>query len=335
MEEYQMKEELIVHILDRASEFISKENLIKLRNIYYEEVYEFDITKKCTALVPTTDLHSKLELYIACKRLEGLASSSLENYRRNLTLFFSAIQKDYKQINDMDARMYLAVQSNNHVSNVTLNNIMSPIRSFFKWLYELGHITEDPMKRIKTIKVEKRIRDPLSKDEIEAIRDNCKSTRNSTLAEVFLSTGCRLSEIQQLNKRDIDWENRSVKVFGKGSKERIVFLNSKSIYCLKKYLKSRSDNNEALFVGERKPHDRLGKRAIERAFSNMGKYADIQKNVFPHRLRNTCCTRFLANGAALHLVQDYLGHTDPKQTLMYTKVNKADVRYVYDKLMTN
>lgn len=328
-----MVNEIIIQILDKASLFLDDNNIHKLNNVLIEVLHNVNITKQSTELVPITDTYSKIKMFLACKKLEGLSPKSIKNYADTLYKFFNAVQKDYKHMTDMDLRMYLAVKSNQGNKNVSLNNQMSPVRSFFDWLYKQDYIAKDPMKTVKTIKVEKLIRKALNKRELEMLRDSCKTIRDKAMVEFFYSTASRLDEIQKLSKSQINWDNKSLIVYGKGAKEREVYLNEKSIYYLQKYFESRTDDEDAIFVSERSPHKRLGRRAIEARFSKLGKCANIKKPVFPHLLRHSFSSHALDAGMPITVVQEILGHNDLKSTQIYARMNKDIVQQTHRRLM--
>jgi integrase/recombinase XerD len=221
----------------------------------------------------------------------------------------------------MDCRVYLAKYSSSGVKNTTLNTISTTLRAFFSWLVNNDYILKNPMNSIKSIKTDKYIRKALTFEELEMLRDSCKSIREKALVEFFYSTGCRLDEVKKLNISDIDWNSKSTFVVGKGSKERQVFLTASAVIHLKKYIKSRKDLNEALFVGERAPHQRLGNRAIERVYKLLGERAGIKKAVYPHLVRHTTATHMLRRGASMTEVQKLLGHTSPATTQIYAQLD--------------
>lgn len=321
-----MKEEIIIKVLDKASEFLAQEQIQQLRNILEETLYDYTISPACTALTVLNDMPGKVMLFLASKKLDGCSKNTLENYSLILKKFCTFIQKDIEQIDSMDIRRYLAMYSKAGVKNSTLATIISTLKSFFGWLENEEYIQKSPMRKIKNIKVEKRVRKALNREELEMLRDACKTLREKAIVEFFYSTGCRLDEAQKLNQSDIDWSSGKVMVIGKGNKERPVYLNARAILHLKKYLVSRKDLNPALFISERKPYNRLGRRGIERVFSELGKRAGINKPVYPHLLRHTTATTMLQNGATLSEVQHYLGHDSPVTTQIYAEMNTEAIK---------
>ena len=321
-----MREELIIRVLTRASNCMTDEQVKQLRLILDEELYHYSITSECTALAVTENMPGKVMLFLAAKKLDGMSIHTIKNYGFILRRFCNVLHKDIEQITSMDVRMFLALRSKEGLKNSSMAANIAALKSFFSWLENEEDIIKSPMRKIKNIKVEKRLRKALSREELEMLRDATKTLREKALLEVFYSTGSRLDEIQRLDISDIDWNNSQVHVIGKGNKERIVFLNARARIHLKKYLRSRKDTQPYLFVSERAPHERLGRRATERTFGELGIKAGINREVYPHLIRHTTATHMLQGGATLEEVQAYLGHDSPATTQIYTTVSNDAVK---------
>jgi integrase/recombinase XerD len=316
-----MKEEFIIKVLDKSMYFIDIDQAQQLRLILEEELYHYDMHAATVALVPINNILSRVKLYLAAKKLDGLSDTTLMSYKRMLLKFSSVMQKDLENINAMDIRMYLAMYVKTGAKNTSLATLISALKSFFVWMENEEYIIKSPMRKIKTVKLEKFIRKALTPVELEMLRDVCTDLRDKAMVEFFYSTGCRLDEAQKLNKSDIDWGSGKVIVFGKGKKERPVFLNAKAKVHLWKYLNTRTDINDALFVSDRQPHGRLGRRTFQITFDRLGKQAGITKDVYPHLLRHTTATNMLQNGGSLAEVQKYLGHHSPATTQIYAQLD--------------
>ena len=321
-----MKEELIIKILTQASAFLSEEQVRQLRMVLDEELYHINVTSECTELTVINNMPEKMVLFLAAKKLDGMSPHTIKNYGFILRRFCNVIHKDIEQITSMDIRMFLAMRSKDGLKNSSMGATIAALKSFFTWLENEEYITKSPMRKIKNIKVEKRLRKALTREELEILRDAAKDLRDKALLELFYSTGSRLDEIQKLNICDIDWANNQVRVIGKGNKERIVFLNARARIHLKKYLRSRKDNQPYLFVAERAPHEKLGRRAIQTTFSQLGIKAGLNFDVYPHLIRHTTATHMLQGGATLEEVQAYLGHDSPATTQIYAKISNDAVR---------
>lgn len=277
------------------------------------------------------DIAEKVRLFLAAKKLEGLSQYTLDGYALDLKIFGNYVQKPVEAITTADIRVFLGQFG--HLKMSSIAKKLSVLKSFFGWLVEEEIIPRDPTRKIKPPKAEKRLPKALGIEELETIREACRTPRERALVEVLYSTGCRLGEIHALNRQDINWEQRSCRVVGKGSKEREVFFSWKAIHYLKKYLQSRGDAHPALFVTERKPIRRLSRRAIQREIKLIGERAGVQKNVHPHVYRHTFATLTLNQGADLVAVQSLLGHTNPATTQVYAHLSNERRKEQYQKFL--
>lgn len=241
------------------------------------------------------------------------------------------MKKRTRDITAADLRLFLA--DFDHLKLSSIAKKISVLKSFFGWLTGEELIIKDPTTKIKQPKKEKGLPKALTIEELEMLREACTTTRQRAFVEIMYATGCRLSEIHQLNKNDVNYQAMSCEVFGKGSKERVAYFSFKSLYHLKKYLNSRDDDCEALMVTERKPHRRLSKRAIQREIEKIARQANLDKRVSPHTLRHTFATLTLNNGAELKAVQDLLGHNSPATTQIYAQLTEEKKREQHRKFL--
>lgn len=327
-----IKDELITKILVKATNVWTDLDHHKLREILDEVLYEYEVEPACTALVVANNIQDRVILYLATKKLDGLSETTLYNYGLHLRRFTYYIRKNVEDINAADIRMFLsALSKDTGMKNSSLAAQISTLRSFFSWLEVEDYIVKSPLKKIKQTKTPKMVRKSLTVKELEMLRDSCTKLRQRALLEFFFATGTRLSELHQLNLDDINWRSYSLMVFGKGSKEREVYFTPKSELYLEKYVKSRNDNCPALFVTERKPFRRLGKRAIQREIKKIAENAGFDKSIYPHLLRHTFATLGLRAGASLTTIQRLMGHSDPGTTEIYAELSKDTVQEEYKK----
>lgn len=298
----------------KLSEIIAKYHVTK---VPYDEVHP--------------DLYEKMELFLSSKKLEGLSSNTLESYYTELRIFAEKVKKRTVDINSADIRVFLGQFPKLKMSSISRK--LSVLKSFFGWLTAEELLQRDPTAKLKPPKQEKRFPKALTIEELEMIREECSTIRQRALIEVLYSTGCRLSEIQELDRDQVNHQTMSFKVFGKGSKEREVFLSFKALYHLNKYLNSRTDEEPALFVTERKPYRRLSRRGIQREIGLLAKSAGIKKNISPHSLRHTFATLLLNNGAQLAAVQALLGHESADTTLIYAQLSEEKKRESHKKYL--
>ena len=231
--------------------------------------------------------------------------------------------------------MYLSSFGKNGVANGTIITHTDVIRGFFNWLEAENSIEKSPMKRVKTMKKEGKIREALTPKDLEILRGGCKTLRETSIFEMLFATGVRVSELVQMDKSDIDWQALKLNVVGKGQKERTVFLNAKAEVHLKNYLESRDDNCDALFVTERKPITRISVASVQREVNIITKRSGLQKNVHPHIFRHTFSTQLLANGASISSISKMLGHNNLSTTEIYSKMSNANIEHEYRKHMSN
>ena len=290
---------------------------------------DYEITKRETALVEYEPILPECyRAYMVSKKIEGLSEYTLQNYKRCLEEFLLQIRKPVTDIETNDIRVYLVKYQREHnVCNQTMNWHRVCIHTFFEWLRDEGYTDKNPCGRIKAIKFETKIREPLSGIEMEMVRAACQTPREQAIIETLYSTGCRVSELVGLSRADVDFKKGEVHLFGKGAKHRTSYINSRCEVTLKKYLFSRADDNPALFVSDRKPHDRLHKTGVERIVREIGERSEIGRRVYPHLIRHTTATDALEHGMNLQEVQMLLGHEKMDTTLIYTKICQDNIKY--------
>lgn len=278
-----------------------------------------------------SDIKEKAQLFLSAKKLEGLSLNSLKSYQLELDIFSRHVTKTVDGVTTSDIRLFL--NEFPHLKMSSIAKKLSVLKSFFSWLADEEIIQKDPTRRIKSPKKEKRLPNALTIEELEMLREACTTYRERSLVEVLYATGGRLSEVQALNRNDIDWQNKSAKIIGKGNKERDVYFSFKALYHLKKYLKSRDDLVPALFITERKPYRRLSNRSIQRAIDNIAERSEINKKISPHTFRHTLSTLMLENGADITAIQKILGHSDLNTTQIYAQISDTRKQEQYNRHM--
>lgn len=330
-----MKDEFITQVLAIMMGIISQEQCGELKTALYMALQEYEIEKRCTELLDldTSYIHY-MQLFLARKKTEGKSERTINLYKLHLTRMLQSLNMAVDKITENDLFVYLArYKKDNKVSNAYLDNIRLVFSSFFGWLNAKGYIPKNPTAGLEPIKVEKKIKQPFSDEELEKLRRICDQERDLALIEFLYSTGVRVSELVALNRRDIDFYGKNVVVYGKGSKERETYLNAASCLHLKAYLDSRTDDNEALFVSERVPHARITVAGVEKILRRIGKDAGVAK-VHPHRFRRTMATNVLKKGMPLEEVRELLGHTKLDTTMIYCTISKDNVKHSHQRLMS-
>ena len=275
-----------------------------------------------------------LVMFLEAKHIEGCSERTLQYYKVTNEKLLNSIDFPIRKITTEQIRSYLSnYQQINNCSRVTVDNVRRNISSFFSWLEEEDYILKSPMRRIHKIRTKKQVKETLSDESIEKLRDNCKCSRDLAIIDLLYSTGIRVGELVNLNVTDINFEARECVVFGKGDKERRVYFDARSKLHLQNYLKTRNDTNSALFVTLDSPHDRLKISGVEIRIRELGRSLNLKK-VHPHKFRRTMATRAIDKGMPIEQVQRILGHSQIGTTMEYAIVNQNNVKSSHQKLIS-
>ena len=313
-------EEKIVLVLNEMSEYLTVEQMKKLQEVIVKTFAENE--------APKTEISNDefLKMFLDAKRIEGCSNRTIKYYRVTIEHLLKNVVSPIRKITTELMRQYLVdYQKINNCGKTTVDNIRRNISSFFSWLEEEDYILKSPMRRIHKIKTQKTVKNIISDEEIEKLRDNCKNIRDTAMIDLLYSTGIRVGELVKLNIEDIDFSERECVVFGKGDKERRVYFDAKSKIHLKNYIESRKDNNPALFVTLNAPYDRLKISGVEIRIRELGRMLNLEK-VHPHKFRRTMATRAIDKGMPIEQVQKILGHSQIDTTMQYAIVNQNNVK---------
>lgn len=280
-----------------------------------------------------TDSLILLEDFLNTKALEGCSKNTLSQYRFNIKKMLDKVEeKDVQKITTQNIRKYLSdYKKERSVGNTTLDNMRRNFNSYFSWCQKENIISNNPCSAVNKIKKDQIIKMPFSGKDLELLRLECKDLRERALVEVLYSTGMRVGELAILKKEDINWQKNSIIVFGKGSKEREVYLNDESQIHLTRYLDKREDKDEALFVSSRKPFSSIKTSTYEKILRDLGNRCDIKCH--PHRFRRTCATNLLNKGMPIQEVSKILGHAKLETTMIYCCIDQTSVAANHKKYM--
>ena len=318
-------DEKIVKVLNEMSAYLTIEQMKKLQEVILKTFAENTLERKN---ISNEDF---LQMFFAAKQIEGCSSRTIKFYKTTLETMFSQIETEVRKITTEEMREYLSeYQKRNNCSNVTIDNVRRNISSFFSWLEEEDYILKSPMKRIHKIKTKKVVKNTISDEAIEKLRDGCKTTRDKAIIDLLYSTGMRVGELVNLNIDDIDLEGRECVVYGKGDKERRVYFDAKSKVHLKEYIDSRADDNPALFVTLNAPFKRLKISGVEIRLRELGRELKVER-IHPHKFRRTMATRAIDKGMPIEQVQKILGHSQIDTTMQYAMVNQNNVKISHHK----
>ncbi len=313
-------EEKFVIIINEMAEVLNAAQLKRLQEVLVKHLYQ-EVT------LPTdTDNLEYLTMFLNAKKLEGCSERTIQYYKVTIRHFLKLITEPIRKITTEQIRQYLVdYQSINNCSKVTVDNVRRNVSSFFSWLEEEDYILKSPMRRIHKIKTTKTIKNTITDEEIERLRDQCGCKRDLAIIDLLYSTGMRVGELVRLNIEDIDFNERECIVLGKGDKERRVYFDAKTKIHLQDYLANRSDTNPALFVSLDAPYNRLQISGVEVRLRMLGRSLGIER-IHPHKFRRTMATRAIDKGMPVEQVQKILGHSQIDTTMQYAIVNQNNVK---------
>lgn len=318
-------EEKLVAILNEMSECLNISQMKKLQEVLLKNLAEN--TNAATEV--SNDQY--LQKFLEAKRIEGCSERTLQYYRVTVEKLLESITSPIRKISTEDIRTYLAeYQKNNDCSKVTTDNVRRNISSFFSWLEEEDYILKSPMRRIHKIKTKQPVKEIISDEAIEKLRDGCKCVRDIAMIDLLYSTGMRVGELVNLNISDLNLEERECVVFGKGDKERRVYFDAKAKLHLMTYINAREDDNPALFVTLDAPHERLKISGVEIRLRHLGRDLSLNR-IHPHKFRRTMATRAIDKGMPIEQVQKILGHSQIDTTMQYAIVNQNNVKTSHQK----
>ena len=311
-------DQVIIKVLYAMQSVLNQKDLDLLKSTLYINFGKYQVYEEETALATAMDDNNHvINLFLATLKVEGRTDSTIKAYTAEYKSFFGVVDKNFRDVSTNDVRMYLArckMERNN--SDVTLNNRIRNLRSLFKWLTTEDYIDKDPLRKIHQIKTEQRVKDVITDDQAEIIRCSCDNKRDLAIVNLLSSTGMRVGELVKLDKSDIDFINGECVVYGKGRKERPVYIDGRARVHLLEYIDSRTDDNEALFVGNKAPHNRLTEDGVRYVIKKISKDTGIDNlHIHPHKFRRTMATNMINRGAPAEHVQKILGHASVQTTL--------------------
>ena len=321
-------QQLINDILHDMSEVLSAKDLYALQIVLQKK-----LNTQNNQTYPYTNIEY-MDMFISAKRIEGCSERTLAYYKATIEHMLSIIVTPLRQVQTDDLRTYLAeYQLRNNCSKITIDNIRRNLSSFFSWLETEDYIIKSPIRRIHKIRTGSKVKETLSEECIEKLRDSCLHIRDLAMIDLLYSTGIRVGELVNLNIGDINFEERECIVYGKGNKQRKVYFDAKAKVHLKRYLEQRNDYNEALFVTLDSPFERLKISGVEIRLRKLGRLASLDQRVHPHKFRRSMATRAIDKGMPIEQVQKLLGHQQIDTTMHYAMVNQSNVKISHRKFI--
>lgn len=329
-----MKEKLILEIKTAMTEIVSQQQMELLNIVLNRSLDNLCVTEIDSKIICSkTNNHKLLSFFISSKKVEGCSDKSLKYYINTIEKMLQEINKSVIDISTNDLRTYLSnYQELKKSSRVTIDNMRRIFSSYFSWLEDEDYILKSPVRRIHKVKTGRLVKDTLSDEQLEILRDTCTEIRDLAMIELLTSTGMRVGELVKINRKDVDFYERQIVVFGKGNSEREVYFDARTKIHLRQYLEMRTDDNKALFVSLSKPNSRLSIGGVEMRLRTLGKKAQIDK-VHPHKFRRTLATMAIDKGMPIEQVQKLLGHVKIDTTMHYAMVNQTNVKNSHRKFI--
>lgn len=329
-----MKDKIVLAVLNGMSETLDADQMTLLERALRDALAEYDVAEKTTDEEQRSKENADMvAVFVSAKKIEGCSEKTLSYYQSSIEKLLEATQKSVKEITTNDIRCYLAdKQERRALSKVTIDNLRRIYSSFFSWLEDEDYIVKSPVRRIHKVRTDTLVKEVLTDENVEVLRDSCHELRDVAMIDLLISTGMRVGELVKMNREDIDFHERQCVVFGKGNKEREVYFNARTKIHLKRYLEERTDTSPALFVSLHAPYTRLTISGVESRLRRLGKAANIGK-VHPHKFRRTLATMAIDKGMPIEQVQKLLGHVKIDTTLHYAMVNQTNVKMAHRKFI--
>lgn len=326
-----MKNDLIKDVIQKMLPYMNNAQNEKLQEVLRFVLSEYEVAEKQNRVIYCEKNY--VDLFLSAKRVEGCSEKTLKYYKATIETMIEKIQKNVKHIVTDDIRDYLTeYQEMKKLSKVTIDNIRRILSSFFSWLEDEDYILKSPVRRIHKVKTGSNIKETYSDEVLELMRDSCTELRDLAIIDILASTGMRVGEMVLLNRNDVDFNERECIVFGKGSKERVVYFDARTKIHLQNYLNSRTDCNPALFVSLKAPHKRLNIGGVEARLREFGRNLGINR-VHPHKFRRTLATMAIDKGMPIEQLQHLLGHKKIDTTLQYAMVKQSNVKIAHRKFI--
>lgn len=328
-----MNDEFVNDVLRDMLAYLDNGQAEQLRRVLKHNLSGYEIQRRTGSTAEdASEENARLTgAFLSAKRIEGCSEKSLSYYRKTIETMSEKIGKGITHITTNDLRSYLTdYQTERKSSKVTIDNIRRILSSFFSWLEDEDYILKSPVRRIHKVKTAVTIKETYTDEALETMRDHCDSLRDLALIDMLASTGMRVGELVLLNRDDINFEERECVVFGKGSKERMVYFDARTKIHLQNYLTQRTDSNNALFVSLKAPYERLQIGGVESRLRELGKRLSLPR-VHPHKFRRTLATMAIDKGMPVEQLQRLLGHQRIDTTLQYAMVKQSNVKIAHRK----
>lgn len=316
---------LLNNLEQQLATIITAADLAHVLTAVSDQLAGFDVEQHELGDAQPDDL---LDAYIAAIQTQGRSEKTVERYKYLLSRMMIAVSVPTRQITVYHLRQYIADEKARGISDRTLEGNRQVISAYFKWLYQEGLLRSNPAANLGAIKCRKKIKDTYSETDLERLKFGCTSIRDRAIVAFLSASGCRISEMTQLNRSDVDLQSLECTVLGKGNKERTIYLDPVAGMILQEYLDTRKDTLPALFIGKRS--ERLTPHGVRYMLTELADRTSVP-HVHPHKFRRTLATSLIRHGMPIQEVASVLGHDKLDTTMQYVILDKTDVKHDYRK----
>lgn len=319
------KQNLIKSIETQLSYSMPASDVNMMISVLRVEMEKYNVNRIEYNIKCDTDM---VKYFINALKISGRSKKTLDRYEYIINKFLTHVNVKINEISVHDVRRYLTDEKDRGVSDRTIEGERQIFHRFFGWIQREGLIMTNPVANVFAIKYRKKVKDLFSEVDVELMKNSCKKVKSKAIITFLLSTGCRVEEMVNLNKSDINLETLECKVIGKGNKERIVYLDNVTAMFMRQYLNERNDDNKALFVNLYK--DRMRTNGVRKVLKIVEKNSGVQ-NVHPHKFRRTFATNLIRRGMPIEEVAAILGHEKLDTTMEYIILDNSDIKHAYNK----
>lgn len=299
---------------------VTVEQMDRIRRSVVELLDKFVMTELREQDLEDDDL---LQCYLDAMKVQNRSPKTVARYEYIIKNVMKAVKVPTRRINVYHLRNYISKEQARGLKDSTLEGIRQVISAYFNWLQREALIEKNPTANLGAIKCEKKKLKRYTGIEIAKLHINCRNARDRAILHFLSSTGCRVSEMTELNREDVDLERLECIVHGKGNKERTVFMSDAAGAAIREYLEGRRDDNEALFVG--RCRERLQPGGVRFMLNELAERAGVE-HVHPHKFRRTRATELTRRGMPIQVVAKILGHEKIDTTMRYLDIDNEQVR---------
>ena len=326
------KERFIGDVVTIMSNDLTSEQLALVRNCITNLLAEYDLVehRELPSTETITDEHI-LKYFLASKKISGCSEKTILQYKYHIMKFLDYVNKKIVEVTTNTIRLYLAYLSTKSNTNCYIDNVRRVLNSFFQFCENEEYIIKNPCKRIEKIKYYTETKQPYSDTEAELLRKACRTPREKALINILFSTGVRREELTKIKMSDLNLQDRSIKIHGKGGKIRTVYFSARCELAIEDYVNSKKFKSEYLFSSERQTSidHKLCGGALAKIVKTIGKNAGVQ-NVHCHKFRRWFGTYMANRGVPLQDLKEMMGHANVNVTnTHYTYANSERIKSNY------